>query len=437
MRRANAPIMPRRTHGRSTDDPADVQHATAPEHDALVKPVDTRPAAATYAAQVASLVDGVEPANFGDSVLGCLLARDDVLDIARGTGALSTAEFKAILDADDTLHGQASRIERRIGSATLARWRATRQPPADAWWWHLDLVSERAAERPGWAALTITLLIVAFGFVLDIGLRWMGGGADFLGLFSGLVQSLLVLLVGSSFTAVGNRWARRALRAVGVGAHRFQEGKAAVALLLTVILGLSSWNLWRLSGLYYQTALSYQSSGQVTRALEDFGRAVRLDPGWSAAHYQLAIALEDSLDHDRAVSEYQRALLADGSFVPAYNNLARLLMRERGDFAAALQLLDRALAREPAEPALRYSIYKNRGWAYLGLSVPGLAEADLRQALAIRPSGAAAHCLLAQALEQTGRAEAARPAWEDCLRFERADYVEAAWIATARARAIE
>lgn len=436
--------MPRRKPDSSTGGPADSQSSASRGDGARRSPVtveskaaETPGAAETYSAQVASLSNGVHQADFADSVLSCLLARDEVVDGGGGIGASSTAEFSAILQADDALHRQASRIEREIGSATLARWRATRQPSEDAWWWHLDAVAERASERTGWAALTLLLVLTSFGFVLDIGLRWLGAGADFLGLFSGLVQSLLVLLIGSSFTAVGNRWSRRALRAIGVGSHRFQEGKAVVALLLTIALGLGSWNLWRLSGFYYQSALSHHASGQVTRALEDFGRAVNLDPGSSAAHYQLAIALEDSLDYDRAVTEYQRALLADGMFVPAYNNLARLLMRQRGDFAAALRLLDQALAREPVEPSLRYSIHKNRGWAYLGLNAPALAERDLRQALSLRPTGAAAHCLIAQVLEQTGRPDLARSEWEDCLRFERADYVEAAWIAMARARALE
>src|SRR6266508_2037313 len=436
--------MPRRKPNSSAKGPAGAQPATSPErgarHSGVTASADPSPArgpAATYAAHVASLSNGAQQGDFSDSVLHCLLARDEVVNGGRGIEAASASEFGAILQADDVLHRQASRIERVIGSSTLARWRATRQPPEEAWWWHLDAVAERASERTGWSALTLLLVLISFGFVLDIGLRWLGAGADFLGLFSGLVQSLLVLIIGSSFTAVGNRWARRTLRTIGVGSQRFQEGKAAVTLLLTIALALGSWNLWRLSGFYYQSALAHQASGQVTRALEDFGRAVNLDPGWSAAHYQLAIALEDSLDYDRAVTEYQRALLADVSFVPAYNNLARLLMRERGDYAAALRLVDQALAREPAEPTLRYSIYKNRGWAYVGLNAPALAERDLRQALSLRPVGAAAHCLLGQVLEQTGRAESAQSEWEDCLRYERADYVEAAWIAMARARALQ
>ena len=44
------------------------------------------------------------------------------------------------------------------------------------------------------------------------------------------------------------------------------------------------------------------------------------------------------------------------------------------DAATAVDLLDDALDLGPKEDSVRYSIYKNRGWAYFGLGTFGEAN---------------------------------------------------------------
>ena len=82
---------------------------------------------------------------------------------------------------------------------------------------------------------------------------------------------------------------------------------------------------------------------------------------------------------------------------------------------------------------------KNRAWANLGLKYLTLAESDVQQALAIRPDGAAAHCLRAQILEAQAKKQDALPEWEMCLRYEKTDVVavEASWLGLARERLSE
>jgi len=112
-------------------------------------------------------------------------------------------------------------------------------------------------------------------------------------------------------------------------------------------------------------------------------------------------------------------------------------MLRRNDFVSALTLLNAALQRNLdilQQPAVRYSLLKNRGWANLGLKLYGLAEADLKMALAIRPEGAAAHCLLAQVWAGRGNMQEALTEWEACLRYEQNEVVEANWLGLARER---
>jgi len=145
-----------------------------------------------------------------------------------------------------------------------------------------------------------------------------------------------------------------------------------------------------------------QQRGQVTSAIEDYQKALTLKSDYAEAHYNLADAYEEISDYDRAMEEYQRAIRNNSAFYQAYNNLSRLYILRRSDYSAALKLVDRALNLQPQEPAVQYSLYKNHGWANVGLHLYGQAELDLRRAVTLEHHRGAAHCLLALALEAQG-----------------------------------
>jgi tetratricopeptide (TPR) repeat protein len=175
-----------------------------------------------------------------------------------------------------------------------------------------------------------------------------------------------------------------------------------------------------------------QQLGHLTSAVEEYKRALELHPSSAQIHYNLAGAYEELSDYDKAAGEYRRALEADDTFYPAYNNLSRVYIL-RGDYAAALSLLDRGLSFKPREMSVQYSLYKNRGWANLGLGLVGQAELDLRRALALRQDGGAAFCLLAQVQEAHGKHDAIVPSWESCVAYgsEQKD-VEPSWLSLAQ-----
>jgi tetratricopeptide (TPR) repeat protein len=155
------------------------------------------------------------------------------------------------------------------------------------------------------------------------------------------------------------------------------------------------------------------------------------------------------LDYDKAVSEYRLAIGMYSSttggaswLYAAYNNLARLQILNKNDFAGALALLNRALKNELRLPeSHRYTLLKNRGWAYLRLEYFNLAEADLLEAVTLQPQSSAAHCLLAQVIEINGNQQARsvnlQNEWENCVAYAPDDEVrpeEASWVALARER---
>ena len=84
---------------------------------------------------------------------------------------------------------------------------------------------------------------------------------------------------------------------------------------------------------------------------------------------------------------------------------------------------------------MRYSLYKNRGWANVGLHFFGQAESDLRRALALERQRGAAHCLLALTLEAQGKRSAAMGEWEPCAAYAPGDRdVEPDWRNLAQER---
>ena len=108
---------------------------------------------------------------------------------------------------------------------------------------------------------------------------------------------------------------------------------AVLAIIVALRLSLSAF-----AREYNDYGVGLQRAGNITRARLAFERAVRLDPDAPGPHYNLASAQEETLDYDAALGEYQRAIKLDERIYPAYNNLARLYILRRKDFASALQL---------------------------------------------------------------------------------------------------
>jgi tetratricopeptide (TPR) repeat protein len=204
-------------------------------------------------------------------------------------------------------------------------------------------------------------------------------------------------------------------------------------LLPIPVLAIVLW-MWRpsIARVYNNSGVSFQQHGEVTTAIANYQRALALSPGYAEAHYNLADAYEELSDYDKAIEEYKRAIQADDSFYQAYNNLSRIYILRR-DYATALGLLDRALNLQPREPSVRYSLYKNHGWANFGLSLFGQAERDLRRALDLGQNRGAAHCLLAMVLEAHGEGNTALREWESCLAYGSGERdVEPSWRSRAQ-----
>jgi tetratricopeptide (TPR) repeat protein len=208
------------------------------------------------------------------------------------------------------------------------------------------------------------------------------------------------------------------------------QGGAAVSFSLGIL------RLHWIATYYNNRGVELQQKGDLAGAIKDYLRALWLNEAYPEAHYNLGDAYEEIPDYNKAVEQYQRAIDVDPNFYPAYNNLARLYVLRQKDYAAAMRLLEHALSFEPKEPPILYTLYKNYGWASLEAGHLGQAEQYLRDALKLQldPKRGSAHCLLGKVLQHEQRQTEALQEWEDCLRYSMSGDVEPDWQIEAKER---
>lgn len=207
---------------------------------------------------------------------------------------------------------------------------------------------------------------------------------------------------------------------------------AAVVALAAAALTSAYIGSPRLARYYNNRGVLDQQQGNIRGAITSFRWAIRFNSNYAEAHYNLGDAYEEIPDYARAAEQYQVAIDDDPTFYPAYNNLARLYILRQRDFAAAIRLLDHALSFDPKEPSVRYTLYKNYGWAALDAGQLGQAEELLQNALKIEEKRGSAHCLLAMLLVRRGAQGLAHGEWEGCLRYSTSGDVEPEWLIMAK-----
>jgi serine/threonine protein kinase/tetratricopeptide (TPR) repeat protein len=296
-------------------------------------------------------------------------------------------------------------------------------------------LSQSTAPNPLWLILSILFLTLTVGLAALIARRFLGDAPDITSISITFSLGLLCLLVGSAFTRNGKQWVEHGFFRFGLKLTFQGRWQMVFTLAGALMASAFYFSLPTIARAYNERAVEFQQAGDLSKALKSYERAVNLNPGYAVAHYNLASAYEDVEAFEEALTEYQTAMRADPKFYFAHNNLARLYLLRRKDHASALNILNAALDLRPKETQVKYSLYKNRGWAHLGLGYYDLAVADLRESLNWRRDGAAAHCLLAQALDAQRKEASAAPEWEACLGYAAGEAdVEASWLSLARER---
>lgn len=120
------------------------------------------------------------------------------------------------------------------------------------------------------------------------------------------------------------------------------------------------------------------------------------------AYYNRALAFERMAQDDKAIEDYSRAIALDPFTQVSYNNLGALYLRQ-GLLDKALQALTAAVSLQPNDSRA----LDNRGWVYFFIGDYARALEDFTRAIALKPGLAQFYFDRATAYVQTGQQESA------------------------------
>ena len=141
-----------------------------------------------------------------------------------------------------------------------------------------------------------------------------------------------------------------------------------------------------LADAYLNRGLAYVEKGEFDRAIEDFDKAIGLNPEYADAYFNRGTAHSTLNQHEKAIENYNKAIELDPNLALAYSN--------RGLAYYSLNKHDEAIAdyNEAIELDPNFALaYYNRGLAYYSLNKHDEAIADWNKAIELDPNLALAY----------------------------------------------
>ena len=154
---------------------------------------------------------------------------------------------------------------------------------------------------------------------------------------------------------------------------------------------------------YYNNAIWY------------FDMALAIKPGHLITLYNRGLAHEALGNDGQAKTDYE-AIRQIKCFAPASGQLARLLIKLDQNYTRAVRLSEEGVSCVKNDID-KYALYKNLGWAHLGLGNYDKAQDALQESITLDNQRGSAYCLLAQVLEAQDFQVEARGEWNNCLQF--------------------
>jgi protein O-mannosyl-transferase len=202
------------------------------------------------------------------------------------------------------------------------------------------------------------------------------------------------ILAGSAMLYLWRLWAARKLSAP---VFVLLNGLAGLVLVVLAIITWKQTQIWHDSERLWKYALS-------------------LDDESSFAHNNLGLALAERGALDEAIQEFRRAVEVDPAFVEAYTNLGNFLAQQ-GSRAEAIVHLRRALVIEPTF----VNAHNTLGNILADTGALDEAIQHFRKALQTNPQSAMTHYNLGRALAKRGDAEEAIAQYRQALEIDPKD----------------
>jgi tetratricopeptide (TPR) repeat protein len=200
------------------------------------------------------------------------------------------------------------------------------------------------------------------------------------------------LLAGSAMLYLWRLWAARKLSAP---VFVLLNGLAGLVLVVLAIITWRQTQVWHDSERLWKHALALDDEssfahnnlglalaerGALDEGIQEFRRAVEVDPAFVEAYTNLGNFLAQRGSRDEAIAHLRRALQIDPTFANAHNTLGNILA-DRGELDEAIGHFHTALKTNPRSAMTHYNLGR-------ALSKRGDADdaiAQYRQALEIEP----------------------------------------------------
>jgi tetratricopeptide (TPR) repeat protein len=165
----------------------------------------------------------------------------------------------------------------------------------------------------------------------------------------------------------------------------------------------------------YGYLLECHARNLLRRAVEQYERAIELDPDFDKPRYQLISARAGLQEPELPIAEYAKKLEAAPDQIRWHRLLASAYLSAH-EYDRARKVVDRGLALEPDDPML----IESRAEVRAGTGDPEGALADWRRALELDPDHIGPLYMSAFLLERIGRRQEAIDAWQAIIEWSEA-----------------
>lgn len=366
-----------------------------------------------------------------EQAVSILTARDKVQKALGSENQITANLLERLVALDSRLQENAALISQILD---LATYRNSLSVTPQEWWWNLDSTVESDSSDKFawlWKGARLSVWTMNLGLLGTLATRFFSGASGLTEVLTIALPSILVLLqANNELTSSGQEGFNRLFNRLKIPPHLYEQAKFIPTASLFGFLLI----IWFLQPQFSQEinreGRRAEEKGQLTSAEQNYLKAIALDGNNLDATYNLGNLYEELQNFDNARKYY--IIAAKGGVPDAYNNLARLYILENKYSEAVLLLKDGLALIEQKEQkeanvsndlnAVKYSMFKNLGWAKLKqanyeeaqgflLGAIGIASVPEIQSYILNPG--AANCLLAQVLEAQ-KSSGAVEQWRQC-----------------------
>jgi tetratricopeptide (TPR) repeat protein len=131
---------------------------------------------------------------------------------------------------------------------------------------------------------------------------------------------------------------------------------------------------------YYNRGLAYMNSGQPEKAMADYSKALEIEPTYGKAYSSRGVVYFNLRQWDQAIADYSKAIDTDPKYADAYYNRG-IVYNNLGQLDKAISDYSKAIELNPGYAAA----YSNRGNAFVSIRQIDKAIADYNKAIETDP----------------------------------------------------